>query len=149
MEGVSVSVYRRLSGYWRKRGYERLSGTDRRRKTTRLGLGAAGSNRRRRFWRIKNTPKLRLKLRFSPKKFFCGLRDAYVKMMLRIANSCVVNGGGIGGFAGDWIGEFGMAPLKEYDERMIIQMYKSIVMAQGQLVSRDAARIGTEIVCHR
>ncbi|CAK9145189.1 unnamed protein product [Ilex paraguariensis] len=137
MEGVPVSVSRRLPGYWRIRGYERLSGTGRRRKTTRLALGAVGSNRRRRFLRIKVTPKLKLKLklklRFSPKKFFCGLRDAYVNTMLRFANSRVINGGG--GIVGD--------------ERMIIQIYKSIVMAQGQLVPLDAARIGTEMVCHR
>ncbi|CAK9145188.1 unnamed protein product [Ilex paraguariensis] len=135
MEGVPVSVSRRLPGYWRIRGYERLSGTGRRRKTTRLALGAVGSNRRRRFLRIKVTPKLKLKLklklRFSPKKFFCGLRDAYVNTMLRVING----GDGGGGIVGD--------------ERMIIQIYKSIVMAQGQLVPLDAARIGTEMVCHR
>ncbi|XP_059659595.1 uncharacterized protein LOC132306278 [Cornus florida] len=135
MEGL-----RGLRGYWRRRGYERLTGTGRRRKN-RVELAAGGSNRRRRrFWRIKITPKLR----FSPKKFLIGLRDAYVNMMLRLASSRAINGGGMGGALGDGIGGFGKGPLKEYDERMIVEIYKSLMVAQGQLVPRDAARIGPQ-----
>uniref|UniRef100_A0A5B7C1Q9 Uncharacterized protein n=1 Tax=Davidia involucrata TaxID=16924 RepID=A0A5B7C1Q9_DAVIN len=145
MEGVSTRVYKGLRGYWKRRGYERLNGSGRRRKN-RVELAAvAGSNsnrRRRRFWRIKITPKLR----FSPKKFFIGLRDAYVNMMLRLASSSMINSGGIGGAAGDGIGGFGRGPLKEYDEKVIVEIYKSLVMAQGQLVPRDEPRFGTQIV---
>ncbi|KAA8549113.1 hypothetical protein F0562_000797 [Nyssa sinensis] len=98
MEGVSTRVYKGLREYWRRRGYERLNGAGCRRKR-RVELAVAGSKRKRRFWRIKITPKLRFS--FSPKKFFIGLRDAYVKMMLGLANSPVVNSGGISGVAGD------------------------------------------------
>ncbi|KAH7836625.1 hypothetical protein Vadar_003663 [Vaccinium darrowii] len=160
MEGVSVSVYKGVKGYWKRRKYERLNGRTRRRKLTVVdlgGTGGSGSNRiRRRFWKIKITPKLR----FSPKKFFSGLRDAYVNFMLRIADSSpVISGGYDASFVG-----FQKGPLKEYDEKMITQMYRngpltayddktigqiyrSLVAAQGQLVPRDAARIGDRIVC--
>lgn len=155
MEGVSATVYKGIKGYWRRKGYERLNGGGRKRKTRVVELAsvAEGSTRRRRFWRIKLTPRLKLKLRFSPKKFLLGLRDAYVNMMVRLANTRVIGGGGGGGFGGGYPGDvvtgFGMRPVKEYDERMIVEIYKSIVMAQGQLVPRDAAWIGSAITCRR
>lgn len=93
--------------------------------------------------------KLKLKLRFSPKKFLLGLRDAYVNMMMKIANTRVIAGGFGGAYTGSGVAEFGLRPMKEYDERMLVEIYKSIVMAQGQLVPRDAACIGSEIACRR
>uniref|UniRef100_A0A5B7BRV1 Uncharacterized protein n=1 Tax=Davidia involucrata TaxID=16924 RepID=A0A5B7BRV1_DAVIN len=143
MEGVSGRVCKGLltGYYWRRRGYERLNASGRRRRKNRVELAVAG--RRRRFWKIKITPKLR----FSPKKFFTGLRDAYVNMMLRLANSTVINSVGISGVVGNGVGAgFGRAPLKEYDEKTIVEMYKSLGMAHGQLLLRDAPRIGTQIV---
>ncbi|KAL7172060.1 hypothetical protein ACSBR2_031703 [Camellia fascicularis] len=147
MEGVSVTMYRELKGYWRKRGYERLNGTGRRRKTrVELARAGGGSNRRcRRFWRIKISPKLR----FSPKKFLIGLRDAYVSFMLRIGDSRVISSG-FGGLVDDSMGGFGRRPVKEYDEKMIVEIYKSLLVAQGQLVHRDAPKIGShQIVCRQ
>ncbi|GAV57010.1 hypothetical protein CFOL_v3_00549 [Cephalotus follicularis] len=148
MEGVSTTVYKCLKGYWRRRGYERLNGSGRRR-VNRVELGSNQSRRRRRFWRIKITPKLGLFKKASPKKFFVWLRDAYVKMMLGLANSGMVSSGYGGSIGGDPFGGFVKAPLKEYDEKMIVEIYKSLVMAHGQLVPRDAARIGSQIVCRR
>ncbi|EYU46774.1 hypothetical protein ABFS82_04G010700 [Erythranthe guttata] len=147
MEGVSATVYKGIKGYWRRKGYVRLNAAGRKRKTRTVELASAaeGSTRRRRFWRIKLTRRLKLKLRFSPKKFLLGLRDAYVNMMLRIANTRVAGGG----YGGDGVAGFGARPVKEYDERMIVEIYKSIVMAQGQIVPRDAAWIGSEITCRR
>ncbi|KAL3648085.1 hypothetical protein CASFOL_009053 [Castilleja foliolosa] len=154
MEGVSNSVYKGIKGYWRRKGYERLGdggGRKRKVRTVKLAPSATGesSRRRRRFWRIKLTPRLKLKLRFSPKKFLIGLRDAYVNMMMKIGNSRVIGGGYGGGYPGDGVMGFGLRPVKEYDERMIVEIYKSIVMAQGQMVPRDAAWIGSEITCRR
>ncbi|KAL0389682.1 UNVERIFIED_CONTAM: hypothetical protein Scaly_0325300 [Sesamum calycinum] len=153
MEGVSATVYKGVRGYWRRKGYERLNGAGRKRKThvVELAPGGGGSTRRRRFWRIKLTPrlKLKLKLRFSPKKFLLGLRDAYVNMMMKIANTRVIAGGFGGAYTGSGVAEFGLRPMKEYDERMLVEIYKSIMMAQGQLVPRDAACIGSEIACRR
>ncbi|CAI9785587.1 unnamed protein product [Fraxinus pennsylvanica] len=142
MGGVSATVYRGITRYWRRKGYERLNGSlaCRGRKSRAVELGVAdGSSRRRRFWRIKLTPKLKLKLRFTPKKFLCGLRDAYVNMMMKLANTRMISNGFAGGYAGDGATGFGMRPIKEYDERMIVEIYKSIIMAQGQLMPPELA----------
>ncbi|CAA0831967.1 Unknown protein [Striga hermonthica] len=146
MEGSPTAVRRGIRGYWRRKGYERLNtGLKRKPRAVQLatGGGGDGSVRRRRFWRVKLAPpRLKLRLRFSPKKLLIRLRDAYVSMMMKLANSRAIGGGYPA--AG-----FGARPLKEYDERMIVEIYKSIVLAQGQLVPRDAAWIGSEISCRR
>lgn len=112
-----------------------------------MELARLGSSRRRRFWRIK--PKLRFFRIPSPKKFFIWLRDAYVKMMLGFANSRVVSSGYCGsGALGNGIGGFGQRPLKEYDEKMIIEIYRSLVVAQG-LAPRDVTAIGSVIDIRR
>ena len=140
MEGVSATMCKGLRGYWKRRGYVKLNGSRRR---SRVGLG---SSRTRRFWRIRVKAKLRIP---SPKKFFVWLRDAYVKMMLGLANSRMVSTG-YGGAIGDrGIAAFGNRPLKEYDEKMIIEIYKSLVMTQGQLVPREAGKLSSAIICHR
>ncbi|XP_059438837.1 uncharacterized protein LOC132171520 [Corylus avellana] len=130
MEGVSASMYKGLRGYWRRRDYEKLNGSGRRRRA-RVELG---STRRRRFWRIKTAPKLRRLRASSPKKLLRWLRDWYVNMMLRLANSRAFTAGVAGGYGGatcDAIGGFARAPSKEYDEKVIVQIYKSVVMPQG------------------
>ncbi|XVE73382.1 hypothetical protein DITRI_Ditri11bG0113500 [Diplodiscus trichospermus] len=142
MEGISATVYKGLRGYWKRRGYVKLNGS-RRSRRSRVELG---SSPRRRFWKIRVKAKLRIP---SPKKFFVWLRDAYVKMMLAFANSRMVNIG-YGGTIGDnGIAAFGKRPLKEYDEKMIVEIYKSLVMAQGQLVPREAGKLSSAIICHR
>ncbi|MFS7942324.1 hypothetical protein Hanom_Chr06g00487081 [Helianthus anomalus] len=112
-------MYQGVKGYWRRRRYERLGGKS-----------------QRRFWRIQITRKLKLKLRFSPKKLLIRIRDAYVNMMMRMANSSLVAGT-------DGYGEakFGMKPGVKYDEKVIIELYKSLVMRQSQLVPIDASEI--------
>ncbi|XP_044502045.1 uncharacterized protein LOC123223049 [Mangifera indica] len=145
MEGVSMTVYKGLRSYWQRRGYERINGTGRSR-TSRSDPGSS-STRRRRSWRIKIKPKLKILRVASPKKFFLWLRDSYVKMMMSFANSRV--GAGYGGaIAGpQGVHGFGKGPVKEYDEKMLVEIYKSLVLAQSQLVPRDAAKLGSEIPC--
>lgn len=120
-----------LKRYWNRRGYGRLYGS-RRRRMNKAKLG--GQGRSKRSWRVKITRKLRLIL--SPKKLLIRLRDAYVNLMLRIENSnmMMMSRGGFG----DSTSFGGRGPLKEYDEKMIIEIYKSMVVAQGLMVSRDA-----------
>ncbi|GER44336.1 mitochondrial carrier family protein [Striga asiatica] len=151
MEGPPTAVCRGIRGYWRRKGYERLNaGLKRKPRAVQLapgGVGGDGSTRRRRFWRVKLAPpRLKLRLRFSPKKVLVRLRDAYVSMMMKLASSRAIGGGYCGGYPASG---FGARPLKEYDERMIVEIYKSIVLAHGQLVPRDAAWIGSEISCRR
>ena len=78
-----------------------------------------------------------------------------MRMMMSLANSRVMTmGGAAGGFGGGGCGGaigggFQRVPVKEYDEKMIVQIYKSLMMAQGQLVPRDAAKLSSEILCLR
>ncbi|XP_008235168.1 PREDICTED: uncharacterized protein LOC103334023 [Prunus mume] len=151
MEGVSTSMYKGLRGYWRRRGYEKLNGSGR------LTELRSGSKRRARRIRIKIKMGRKLKLSFlrmrrmpSPKKLLVWLRDAYVKLMLGFANSGMFSTGFGGGPMCDYgSGSFGKGPLKEYDEKMIVEIYKSLMLAQGQLVPSDAAKFGSEIVSRR
>ncbi|KAM7275631.1 hypothetical protein ACFE04_017497 [Oxalis oulophora] len=124
--------------YLRKKGYQRLNESGGRRRRNRAQLG-----RNKRFWGIKIVPKVRLMFkRASPKGFFVWLRDAYVNMMLNLANSRSLTTGYGGGFT-DGRSAFGKggSSIKEYDERMIVEIYKSILMAQGHLMPREAARL--------
>ncbi|KAL2345457.1 hypothetical protein Fmac_006742 [Flemingia macrophylla] len=114
-----------LKKYWRRRvtGYQRLiHGSDRRRRET-VKLG--GSKRRRK-WQIKVAPKMRIPKISSPKKMVLWVRDAYVRMMLGLASSI---GGSAVGYGGD-------PPAKEYEEKMVVHMYKSLLMAHGHLLPR-------------
>ncbi|KAI3679108.1 hypothetical protein L6452_38417 [Arctium lappa] len=129
MEGLTTRVYKGVKGYWRRRGYQRLGTT-------------AEPRRRINRWRIRITPRLKLKLRCSPKRWFIGLRDAYVKIMMKMANSSVVRcrtmSSGHGGQ------DFGTTARKEYDEKMILEIYKTLAMRQGQLVTQQ---IPSQIAC--
>ncbi|KAE8722853.1 F5K24.2-like protein [Hibiscus syriacus] len=132
-------MYNGLKGYWKRRGYVKLNGSTRSRRS-RLEL------RKKRFWRIRIKAKLRIK---SPKKCFVWLRDAYVSMMLGLANSRMVSSGYRGGVADQGIAAFGKRPVKEYDDKMIVEMYKSLVMGQGQLVAREPGELCSAIIGRR
>ncbi|MFS7931026.1 hypothetical protein Hanom_Chr04g00351141 [Helianthus anomalus] len=128
MDGITTRVYRRVKRYWRRKPYIRLGGNS---------TGEPGLNRPRRFWRVRVTSKL--KLRYSPKKLLTGIRDGYVNMMMRMANSQVVAGSG--GF-GEGVAKFGMKPVKEYDDKLIMEIYKTLALRQAQLAINDGSEIG-------
>ncbi|XP_039025201.1 uncharacterized protein LOC120158430 [Hibiscus syriacus] len=136
MEGISATMYNGLKGYWKRRSYVKLNGSSRvRRRRVELG-----TSRRKRFWRIKMKAKVRIK---SPKRLFVWLRDAYVKMMMGLANSRIVSSGYGVGVANQGIAALVKRPMKEYDQKMIVEIYKSLVIGQGQFVAREA------LLCHR
>ncbi|EOA26291.1 hypothetical protein CARUB_v10024266mg [Capsella rubella] len=136
--------------YWRRlRGYQRLDGGSSAKKANPSRRNVKRANmdptRKRRLRRIKIVPKLRiLKRAASPKKLLTWLRDAYVNMMLRLANSRVV--GSSYGY-----GEYGYGPglaSKEYDEKKLVEIYKSILMAQGNLiVHRQVPKLSFNSYC--
>ncbi|CAJ1876265.1 unnamed protein product [Sphenostylis stenocarpa] len=134
MEGISGG----LKKYFRRsiRGYQRLHGGDgRKRETVQLG-----ENPGRRRWRIKINPKMKIRKISSPKKLVLWVRDAYMRMMLGLASSMGASAVGFGGDATSTTanGVFERGPLpKEYDQKMIFHMYKSLIMAQGQLLPLD------------
>ncbi|KAF5782527.1 hypothetical protein HanRHA438_Chr11g0509481 [Helianthus annuus] len=108
--------------YWRRRGYRRL---------------ATDESQSRWSW-VRMPRRLKIKLRCNPKKLVARVHDAYVKMTMKLANSQVVRGGAIAGYgAGGGIYEFGMRPIKEYDAKMIIQMYKSLSVRPEQPVALE------------
>ncbi|XP_061338445.1 uncharacterized protein LOC133285251 [Gastrolobium bilobum] len=153
MEGITASVCKGLKEYWRRRGYQRINGSGRRR-MNRVKLGSTGT-RKGRFWRwrIKLSPKIRIHKIPSPKKLLVWVRDAYVRMMLGLANSQVMtmsaSASGFGGGGDTAMGVFGRAPPKEYDEKTIVQIYKSLLIAHGHLVPLDEAKIASVIDCRR
>ncbi|KAK9055850.1 hypothetical protein SSX86_026937 [Deinandra increscens subsp. villosa] len=129
---MTTRLYGGVKGYWRRRRYERLGG------------GESGQNGRRRwFWRIRLTSKLKLKLkrklklRYSPKKLLTGIRDCYVNLMMRMASSPMLAGGGFG----EGVVKFGTRPAKEYDDKLIVEIYKTLAMRQAQLVPIDGSEI--------
>ncbi|RDX58539.1 hypothetical protein CR513_62138, partial [Mucuna pruriens] len=154
MEGITASVCKGVKEYWRRRGYRRLNGSSGRRRMNRVELGSARTGKGRFWrWRIKFSPKIRIRKIPSPKKMVLWVRDAYVRMMLGLANSRVMTvsasasgfGGALSGADTSFAG-FGRTPPKEYDEKMILQIYKSLLMAHGPLKPHDAA---SQIACPR
>uniref|UniRef100_A0A7C8Z679 Uncharacterized protein n=3 Tax=Opuntia streptacantha TaxID=393608 RepID=A0A7C8Z679_OPUST len=136
MEGISVNVYRGFRSYWkRRRGYRRLKSA-----VVERDDGGPGSGQRRRpRWGLKIGRRIRLLRRIgSPRKWLLRIRDAYVKLMLNFANTGLAGGGGFGGSA--YVSGLGKGEFKEYDDRVIVEIYKSIVMAQGQFLARDAPK---------
>ncbi|KAK7259262.1 hypothetical protein RIF29_24864 [Crotalaria pallida] len=150
MEGISGDNMRKgLKEFWKKKGkgYGRLYKSGRRRKmeTVELGGGAATTttSTRRKRWRIKISRKIRIPRIPSPKKLMLWLRDAYVRMMMSLANSKAMSmtasatgNGGVGGYGRG-------PPPKEYDDKMLVHMYKSLMVAQGRLVPCE------EVTCTR
>lgn len=61
-----------------------------------------------------------------------------MKLMLNFASTGLVGGGGFGGSV--YVSRSGKGEFKEYDERVIVEIYKSIVMAQGQFLPCDAPK---------
>ncbi|XP_021722257.1 uncharacterized protein LOC110689765 [Chenopodium quinoa] len=157
MEGISANVYKGIRGYWNRKGYKKL---DKKNKNyvqagdPVVGTGSdldpnrgqgKGRGRKRRFFRVTTGRRMRIwrKVVGMPKKWLTRLRDAYVNMMLNLANSGLAVGGAAAGFGGsiEYSG-FGYGygnnngnrgQLKEYDEKMIVEIYKSLIIAQGQL----------------
>ncbi|XP_072975112.1 uncharacterized protein [Typha angustifolia] len=117
-----------FKGCWGRRAYHRLD-------------GAGGSSRRRRSWRIKIAPRMRIRILrlVSPKRWLAKIRDAYVRLTLGFASSAHLGAGFGYGFGGE-VAAFGRPKSKEYEERMLVEIYKSII-AHGPFVGADAAQI--------
>ncbi|KAF3559727.1 hypothetical protein F2Q69_00018167 [Brassica cretica] len=124
--------------YWRRsRGYERLDGSTKK--------SNSDPTRKRRFWkRINIVRKLRVLKKTSPKKLLTRLRDSYVNMMVRLASSPAIGSS----FA---YGEYGCGSglaKKEYDEKKLVEIYKSMLMAQGTLVHRNAPKPSSDSIAY-
>nr|QIQ54444.1 big root biomass [Sesamum alatum] len=123
---MSIPFSASLRRQWRKRGYNRLSPTNRRNlKVARLGAG------RNRSWRLRLAPKLRLiRLAASPFKLWYKLKNAYINMMLRFAASAgYSNTSSV--FGAKRIPKARGAPMAysrtEFENRLVFEIYKSVV----------------------
>ncbi|KAH6799293.1 hypothetical protein C2S51_035777 [Perilla frutescens var. frutescens] len=123
MEIVALSGNRR----WRKRGYNRLSPTNRRTiKIVRLNDGSKRS------WRLRLVPKLRLMRLASPVKLWYRFKNAYMKMMLKFANITGTSHAAANVFGAKRIPKAREAPpmaysRTEFENRLILEIYKSMV----------------------
>ncbi|KAH6755979.1 hypothetical protein C2S52_009607 [Perilla frutescens var. hirtella] len=108
----------------RRRGYNRLSPKNRNKmKVVRFG-GAKRS------WRLRLAPKLRLIRLASPLKLWSKLKNAYVNMMLKLANSSG-SSNNTGVFGAKRIPKSRDLPASysrsEFENRLIFEIYKSMV----------------------
>ncbi|CAL0300234.1 unnamed protein product [Lupinus luteus] len=90
MEGITVNVCKGLKQYWLRRRYQRLNGSGRRTNVVELSSTRTRKGRLWR-WKIKITTKIRINRIPSPKKFLVWFRDAYVRMMVSLANTRVMS----------------------------------------------------------
>jgi hypothetical protein len=135
-----------IKSYWKRRGYDRLDAAVAHKRrppllTAELGGGGGvpaqqeqqkGNRRRcRQGWRVRRRGLRAL----SPRRWLVRLRDAYVSAMLRLASSAAVTcGAGAPHCAAATHGTFARpAQLKEYDEKVLVQIYRSILARGGHL----------------
>ncbi|EEF36080.1 conserved hypothetical protein [Ricinus communis] len=131
MEMISSACYDTLKRCWRRRRYQRLHcSTNSKRKLKIIRLGGAAT---RRIWKLRTTaPKLQWKL-LSPVRILVNFHDAYVDMMIRLANNMgKLNGRGVFGrkkFAKDK--QISMVSCgEEVDTRLVLEIYKRLVAAR-------------------
>ncbi|CAO2203346.1 unnamed protein product [Urochloa humidicola] len=144
-----------IKAYWKRRGYYRVDAAAAQRRpplpTAELGGGGVaqpqppppedGSSarrcRRRRGWRVRRGQLGRRLLHaLSPRRWLVRLRDAYVSAMLRLASSPAVGyGAGAPYCAPATHGASFARPaqLKEYDEKVLVEIYRSILARGGPL----------------
>ncbi|KAL6619407.1 hypothetical protein ACP70R_034546 [Stipagrostis hirtigluma subsp. patula] len=139
-----------IKAYWKRRGYDRLDAAASQRRprlpTAELGAGGQGAaaaaaqltqqegRRRRRGWRVGRRAGglgRRLLRALSPRRLLSRLRDAYVGAMLRLASSAAVAGYGAAPFCHAADPFTRPRPLREYDEKMLVEIYRSILASGG------------------
>ena len=144
-----------IKAFRKLRGYDRLDAAAAQRRpplaTAELGAVSASAltatssssgRRRRRGWRVRRSGLGRRVLRaLSPRRWLARLRDAYVSAMLSLASSHAIGYGSAPYCAG---GEpFARPrPAKEYDEKVLVEMYRSILARGGVIpISADTSLV--------
>lgn len=141
-----------IKAYWKRRGYYRVDAAAAQRRpplpTAELGGrgdGVAGHQpppprRLRRGWRVRRGGGQlgrRLLRALSPRRWLVRLRDAYVSAMLRLASSPAVGYGAGAPYCAATTNHGGVAfaprQLKEYDEKVLVEIYRSILARGGPL----------------
>ncbi|KAJ0979898.1 hypothetical protein J5N97_015372 [Dioscorea zingiberensis] len=140
-----------LKAYWKEKAYRRLDATEgkQRRRRRRLPKAELGDGRRRVFWRIRSririAPRLRSLRKVTPKRILAWIRDAYVRLMLAFARSAALGGGY--GYSGEAAAMgFSQPMVKEYDEKVLVEIYKSILARGGGIMPVGSATDGQIVV---
>ncbi|GLJ09532.1 hypothetical protein SUGI_0111280 [Cryptomeria japonica] len=108
-----------------RRRYERLDSSCRSRRRLRI---AKIGKRKKKFWSFRLVPKLKLKW-LDPKLLLAKLRDGYVNMMLNLADSSDVMGGGFGPcYVAGAANQFRKRNLKDHDAKILVGIYKSFMV---------------------
>ncbi|XP_059639791.1 uncharacterized protein LOC132282193 [Cornus florida] len=129
-----------VNRYWRRRRYRRLDAANRKNvQIVRFG------GPRRRSWKIKIIPKLRLMKRAissaSPMKLWARFKNAYINMMLNLAgNVGALNDGNV--FRGKRIPTARQVPTApysndEFENRLVFEIYKAL------MASRELSQLTT------
>ncbi|KAL6587845.1 hypothetical protein OROMI_000823 [Orobanche minor] len=123
-----VPYGRRIKRQWKKRLYNKLSATNKGNvKVVKLGTYSSNSGSKpRRPWRLRLAPKLRLvRLQASPLKLWSRFKNAYMKMMLKVANTANVFGEKRIPTARDL--PTAAYSRTEFENRLVLEIYKSMV----------------------
>ncbi|XP_057809049.1 uncharacterized protein LOC131023542 [Salvia miltiorrhiza] len=111
-----------VSRRWRKRGYSRLSPTNRR------SLKVVRLNSSKRSWRLRLAPKLRLMRLASPLKLWYKFKNAYMSMMLKFAHTTGTSDAALGAKRIPKARQPAMAYSRtEFENRLVLEIYKSMV----------------------
>uniref|UniRef100_A0ACD5TGE8 Uncharacterized protein n=1 Tax=Avena sativa TaxID=4498 RepID=A0ACD5TGE8_AVESA len=154
MAGATATGTRKggIKAYRKLRGYDRLDAAAAQRRpplpTAELGAGggaktaATSAAGRRRGWRVRRRGLGRRILRaLSPRRWLARLRDAYVDAMLRLASSAAV-GYGSTPYCSAPEPFARPRPPKEYDEKVLVEMYRSILARGGVIpISADTSLV--------
>ncbi|XP_021912198.1 uncharacterized protein LOC110825955 [Carica papaya] len=111
-----------LKRYWRRRKYQRLHGSTKKKlKLARLGAGA------RRLWRMRRIPKLKLA---SPIKVLAKFHDAYIDMMIRLVTN-LGKANQNGSFRGNKVAKerdltVSYCGDEVVDSRLVLEIYKRL-----------------------
>ncbi|XP_040380484.1 uncharacterized protein LOC121054537 [Oryza brachyantha] len=151
MAGAGGATYRGgIKAYWKRRGYGRLDAASAQRRprlpTAELGNGGGRARaaeqpggpppRRGLGWRVRLRHRglgRRILRALSPRRLLARLRDAYVGAMLRLASSAAIAGAAPYGPSG--ADPFARPrPLKEYDEKALVEIYRSILARGGGVI---------------
>ncbi|CAK7326645.1 unnamed protein product [Dovyalis caffra] len=126
MEIISSASYGNVKRYWRRKGYQRLNGANKRK----LKIARLGSGRR---WKLRIVPaQLHMKIA-SPIKILAKVHDAYIDMMIRLAtNIGSLNNKGF--FRGKKVAKDQHISMvssgDEVDSRLVLEIYKRLAASR-------------------
>ncbi|KAF3972994.1 hypothetical protein ACB098_01G183300 [Castanea mollissima] len=131
MELIPKPVQGTLKRYWRRQRYQRLHGSKPVRKNVKITR--FGGSPRRRVWRIRAVPKLRLK-NFAPLKLWTKIKNAYMNMMVGLAgNVGSLNTSNV--FGGKRIPKERQVShvvysTEEVENRLILEIYRALIASR-------------------